>query len=155
MVYPDYCIQLYCMIYMNAGVIGLGHNEFERALAKKQIRRPLVNQRTQAAALTTAGKFVICADSEVTCRWTDALIGYDFHIVKVCDTIEEARALAASSGYVFLFHLELPLWLSLPRLMQTICLPGPKRPAIPSPLPRKSNSGPPWHWRSINQPMRT
>lgn len=96
------------MIYMNASVIGLGHNEFERALAKKQIRRPLVNQQTQAAALTTAGKFVICADSEVTCRWTDALSGYDFHIVKVCDTIEEARAVAASSGYVFLFHPELP-----------------------------------------------
>ena len=96
------------MIYMNASVIGLGHNEFERALAKKQIRRPLVNQRAQAAALTTAGKFVICANSEVTCRWTDALIGCDFHIVKVCDTIEEAGAVAASSGYVFLFHPELP-----------------------------------------------
>ena len=102
MVYRDYCIHLYGMIYMNASVIGLGHNEFERALAERQIRRPLVNQRTQAAALTTAGKFVICADSEVICRWTDALIGYDFHIVKVCDTIEEARAVAASSGYVFL-----------------------------------------------------
>jgi hypothetical protein len=96
------------MIYMNASVIGLGHNEFERGLAERQIRRPLVNQRAQAAALTTAGKFVICANSEVTCRWSDALIGYDFHIVKVCDTIEEARAQAASSGYVFLFHLELP-----------------------------------------------
>ena len=108
MVYPDYCIQLYGMIYRNASVIGLGHNEFERALAKKQIRRPLVNQRAQAAALTTAGKFVICANSEVTCRWSDALIGYDFHIVKVCDTIEEARAVAASSEYVFLFHPELP-----------------------------------------------
>jgi hypothetical protein len=91
-------------------LLGDGYsNEFQRAYAASQLGRLVINERAQAAALTAAGKYVVCAQQEVCCNVTDALLGYDFVIIKVCDTLAEAETLTAGSDYVFLFQPELPL----------------------------------------------
>jgi hypothetical protein len=90
-------------------LLGDGYsNEFQRAYAVSQLGRSVINERAQAAALTAAGKYVVCAEQEVCCNLTDALLGYDFVIIKVCEYLDEAETLIAGSDYVFLFQPELP-----------------------------------------------
>jgi hypothetical protein len=74
-------------------------NEFERCVAEQLIFRPSRNEEREARRLTEAGKFVVLQAWTRLCRVTDAIIGEEKAIVKVCDTLAEAEALVAELGH--------------------------------------------------------
>jgi hypothetical protein len=83
-------------------------NEFQRCYEQSRLNRPIKNERAEAARYHAAGYFVVCATWEVCCPVTDGLIGYDFVIVKACDSLRQAQILTESSESVFLFEPEPP-----------------------------------------------
>ena len=92
-----------------ADLIGDGYqNEFQRAYAVSQLGRSVIDERPDAARLSAAGKFVVCVEHEVCCSVTDGLLGYDFVIIKVCDTHAQAEILVSSSYDAFIYQPELP-----------------------------------------------
>jgi hypothetical protein len=65
-------------------------NEFQRCYEQSRLERPLRDEHTKAARLYAAGRVVVCANYEVCCPVTDALIGYDFVVLGDYASIEEA-----------------------------------------------------------------
>jgi hypothetical protein len=65
-------------------------NEYQRTYFVSQLARPIKDERACAAKLHAAGRVVVCANYEVCCPVTDALIGYDFVIIGDYASIEEA-----------------------------------------------------------------
>jgi hypothetical protein len=65
-------------------------NEFQRCFEESRIRRPIKNERPLAQALHAAGRVVVCANYEVCCPVTDALIGYDFVVLGDYASVSEA-----------------------------------------------------------------
>lgn len=80
-------------------LLGDGYtNEYQRVYAQSCMTTRLHNDEPEARRLTLAGKFVVMASLEVCCRFTDGLIGYDYVIQGVFDTLEEARMFLEQDG---------------------------------------------------------
>jgi hypothetical protein len=73
-------------------------NEFQRAFAVSQMTTPRRNDRSKAAALVRAGKFVVLHCYPVYCRATDAVLGEACAIVSVANTYEEAVGKVLNAG---------------------------------------------------------
>lgn len=72
--------------------------EYQRAFFQSQLERPLRNDEPQARRLTLAGKFVVMASFEVCCPVTDGLIGYDYVIQGVFDSLDDAKRFLDQDG---------------------------------------------------------
>lgn len=66
-------------------------NEYQRVHALSAMERPLKDERAEAARLHARGRFVVCAEWEWCCPYTDGLIGYDWVVLKDFETELEAR----------------------------------------------------------------
>lgn len=90
-------------------------NEFERCVAAQMFERPSRNDTPEAHRLALAGKAVVMHGWTRLCNVTDAVIGEETTIVKVCHTLAEAEALIAeiahdddSDSWTYLYRLPAP-----------------------------------------------
>lgn len=67
-------------------------NEFQAAYQLSQIEYQSSGQAKEAAALVVEGKFPVCYDQEIFCKFTDAFLAYEVVIYETFDTEVEALA---------------------------------------------------------------
>jgi hypothetical protein len=71
-------------------------SEAENCYEEARARCASLDQRSRAYFLTRRGQFVVCAKHDYYCRATDAYAGSYVRIVRICNSLERAQALAAT-----------------------------------------------------------
>jgi hypothetical protein len=78
-------------------------NEYQRCYAQSCAQTVVPNERDEAFRLHSQGLIVVCAQREVCCRVTDALIGYAFIVIGsyTSRTVAEICVKEYSDAFIF------------------------------------------------------